>query len=103
MTTLLDIGSMLRQERMKHKLSKVRLAELSNVHRNTIFQLETGMGNVELNTLISICNVLELSIQLVPSVAAFHASSHAESKKSSLKTSIEARLARSKFQEDKHE
>lgn len=97
MTTLLDIGGMLRKERVKQKLSKVRLAELSNVHRNTILQLESGIGNVELNTLISICNVLGQSIQLVPNAAVFNTQSQLDATQSSLKTNIEARLAFSKF------
>ena len=66
MTTLANLGNMLEKARKHKKLTKVALAKLSKVHRNTVQQIETGMGNVELNTLISLCDTLGLSIVLVP-------------------------------------
>lgn len=66
MTTLLQIGEQLRAARKKQKLYKTQLAESSGVHRNTISNLESGAGNVELNTLIALCDQMGLDIQLVP-------------------------------------
>jgi transcriptional regulator with XRE-family HTH domain len=66
MTTLLDIGNTLRAERKRQKMFKTKLAEVSGVHRNTLSNLEAGAGNVELNTLIAICEQLGLDIRLIP-------------------------------------
>lgn len=65
MTTLQEIGAQLREERLRRKLYKVKLAEASGVHRNTVSDLESGSGNVELNTLIALCDQLGLDIHLV--------------------------------------
>ncbi|MES2105299.1 MAG: helix-turn-helix transcriptional regulator [Pseudomonadota bacterium] len=70
MTTLLQLGQVLRSERQRRKLAKTALAAQSGVHRNTLQLLESGTANVELNTLIAICDVLGLSIQLVPNEVA---------------------------------
>lgn len=66
MTTLLDIGNQLRQARQQRKLYKVRVAAASGVHRNTVSDLEAGLANVELNTLLALCEHLELDVKLVP-------------------------------------
>jgi transcriptional regulator with XRE-family HTH domain len=65
MTTLHDIGSQLREERQRRKLFKVKLAQASGVHRNTVSDLEAGVGNVELNTLLALCEQLGLDVHLV--------------------------------------
>jgi transcriptional regulator with XRE-family HTH domain len=70
MTTLLQLGQMLRAERQQRKLAKTELSAQSGVHRNTLHLLESGTGNVELNTLIAICNALGLSIRLIPNEVA---------------------------------
>jgi len=70
MTTLLQLGQMLRTERQERQLAKTELAAQSGVHRNTLHLLESGTGNVELNTLIAICDALGLSIRLIPNEVA---------------------------------
>lgn len=65
MTTLHEIGAKLREERLRRKLFKVKLAEASGLHRNTVSDLESGSGNVGLNTLIALCDQLGLDIHLV--------------------------------------
>lgn len=65
MLTLLSIGQSLQKERKKAGMSIVELAFRTGLSRNTISSLESGHGNVELNTLISICHVLKLSMQFV--------------------------------------
>jgi len=70
MTTLADIGNMLQKARARKKLAKTTLAAMSKVHRNTVQQVENGTANVELNTLIGLCDALGLSIILVPNEVA---------------------------------
>lgn len=66
MITLLEIGQQIRKERKKQKMTGVELAELCDIHRSTLGKLESGTGNVELNTLLAICAVLKMSIRIVP-------------------------------------
>lgn len=64
MTTLHEIGALLKSYRQKGGLTVSALAERSNVHRNTLSALEHGVGNVELNTLLAVCD--QLGLDLVP-------------------------------------
>lgn len=66
MTTLSEIGTHVRSQRKRHKLYITKMAENSGVHRNTLSDLEGGTGNIGLNTLISVCDQLNLDVRLVP-------------------------------------
>lgn len=66
MTTLRDIGATLRSYRKRKGLTVSALADASHVHRNTLSALENGTGNVELNTLLGICEQLGLELLLAP-------------------------------------
>lgn len=66
MTTLSEIGAALRAERKRQKLYQKQVAEAAGIHRNTLADLEAGKGNVELNTLIAVCDQLGLAIRIVP-------------------------------------
>jgi transcriptional regulator with XRE-family HTH domain len=66
MTALHEIGTMLRTYRKRQGLTASELAQKSGIHRNTLSALERGHGNVELNTLLAICEQLELDLSLVP-------------------------------------
>lgn len=66
MTALHEIGAMLRAYRKREGLTAAELAERSGIHRNTLSALERGQGNVELNTLLAICEQLGLDLSLVP-------------------------------------
>lgn len=66
MLTLSSIGQSLQKERKNAGISIVELASRTGLSRNTISSLESGHGNVELNTIISICHILKLSLQFVP-------------------------------------
>ena len=66
MTTLTDIGSIVRQTRKTQGLSGLALAERAGISRNTLGALEAGRGNVELNTLLALLDSLGLEIQFVP-------------------------------------
>src|SRR5690349_19543988 len=66
MTTLLQIGEQLREARKQRGLYKNALAEKAGINRNTLHNLESGMGNVELNTLLAVCEELGLDIYFGP-------------------------------------
>ncbi len=66
MTTLADIGFLLRQTRKAQGLSASALAARAGISRNTLGALEAGRGNVELNTLLALLDSLKLDLQLVP-------------------------------------
>jgi transcriptional regulator with XRE-family HTH domain len=93
MTTLLDIGQKLRVERERQSLFKTKLAELSGIHRNTLSELEAGTGNVELNTLIAICDKLGLDIQLVPKEVSASNAPEGGRKRSALSQMLHERLS----------
>lgn len=72
MTALHKIGAMLRTYRKRQGLTGSELAQRSGIHRNTLSALENGHGNVELNTLLAVCEQLGLDLSLIPSqVAAY--------------------------------
>jgi transcriptional regulator with XRE-family HTH domain len=66
MMTLQDIGTLLRAQRKQQGLSLSALAERSHIHRNTLSALERGLGNVEVNTLLAICEQLGLVLSFHP-------------------------------------
>jgi transcriptional regulator with XRE-family HTH domain len=92
MTTLADIGTMLHTARARKGLAKTTLAALSNVHRNTVQQLENGSANVELNTLIGLCDALGLSIVLVPNEVAEQVAPDGGTRESAMARLLDQRL-----------
>ncbi len=101
MTTLLQLGQTLSRIRQQHKLSKIELSKKSGVHRNTLHQLENGTGNVELNTLLAVCNVLGLSIHLVPDEVADHVAPEGGIKRSALSRMLDEKLHGTTSSKDK--
>lgn len=67
MTALHKIGASLRTYRKRQGLTGSELAQRSGIHRNTLSALENGHGNVELNTLLAVCEQLGLDLSLIPS------------------------------------
>jgi transcriptional regulator with XRE-family HTH domain len=67
MTALHKIGASLRSYRKRLDITASELAQRSGIHRNTLSALENGHGNVELNTLLAVCEQLGLDLSLVPS------------------------------------
>lgn len=92
MTTLADIGNMLHKARTRKRLSKVELANMAKVHRNTVQQLENGKANVELNTLIGLCHAMGLRIVLVPDEVADHVAPENGAKESAVSRMLNQRL-----------
>ncbi|MES2830490.1 MAG: helix-turn-helix transcriptional regulator [Pseudomonadota bacterium] len=94
MTTLFDLGRQLRAQREAKHMFKTTLATASSVHRNTLSQLESGAANVELNTLIAICDQLGLDICLTPKAISTMNATDATRTSSSMSKMLTRRLAK---------
>jgi len=65
-TTPEHIGSAIQTARKSHKLSTTALCAMTGFSPRTLRELERGLGNPRLSTLLVVCDVLELSVQLTP-------------------------------------
>ena len=65
MITLAQIGIAVREARRRAKLTQAELALRAGIARSSLSALENGMGNAELNTLLSLLQVLGLDLQIV--------------------------------------
>ena len=64
MTSILEqFGAKVRLCRIKKKLSQEKLAELANLHRTYIGQIESGKRNVALKNIEKIANALGVRIK----------------------------------------
>lgn len=71
MSTLASLGNQIRVARKALGRSAADLGAAAGLHRNTVQALETGKANVELATLLALCDQLGLDLALVPrSIAA---------------------------------
>ena len=62
---LLEIGSHIRQERKKHKLTQAQLAGLLGMSRSTISQIENGtVQEIGVRKLIRILEILDLELRV---------------------------------------
>lgn len=66
MSTLSSLGTQIRQARKHLGQSAADLGAAAGLHRNTVQALETGKANVELATLLALCDQLDLDLALVP-------------------------------------
>lgn len=60
------LGQDIKRFRKQKGLNQQDLAHLAGLSVRPIYLLESGKGNVRLETLIAICNALGLTIQLTP-------------------------------------
>ena len=66
---LVAFGKRLRQIRVKRGLSQERLADLANLHRNTVGALERGENNISLLVIAELAKVLKVrTAELVKTV-----------------------------------
>ena len=59
-----EIGRYVVERRDTLDISQVRLAELSGVSVHTLSNLETGNGNVTLDTLLKVAGILGLKVRI---------------------------------------
>ena len=59
-----EIGRYIAERRDTLDISQVRLAELSAVSVHTLSNLETGNGNVTLDTLLKVAGILGLKVKI---------------------------------------
>lgn len=64
-THLKHIGQMVKQLREFRGLSQEQLATKSDFRRATVTDIENGMTNFQINTLVSIATALECTIDIV--------------------------------------
>lgn len=60
---LLKLGSKIRYERIKKKLSQEELAEIANLNMRSISMLECGLSDAKFTTLYKIANALEIELE----------------------------------------
>ncbi|WP_026210106.1 helix-turn-helix domain-containing protein [Flexithrix dorotheae] len=58
------IGSTIRERRKFLKITQEDLADISEISERTLRDIEKGIGNPELQSLIKICEVLGLTIEV---------------------------------------
>jgi len=64
MTLILEqFGSKVRRYRLKKKLSQEKLAELADLHRTYIGQIECGKRNVALKNIAKLAKALGISVR----------------------------------------
>lgn len=59
-----EIGRYVIERRDTLNISQMRLAELSGVSVHTLSNLETGNGNVTLDTLLKVAGILGLKVRI---------------------------------------
>ena len=59
-----EIGQYVAERRDTLEISQTRLAELSGVSVHTLSNLETGNGNVTLDTLLKVTGILGLKVRV---------------------------------------
>jgi len=59
---MIEIGKQIKLRRQELKIKQQELADLASVSINTIVAIERGTGNPQIETLLSICNVLGLQL-----------------------------------------
>lgn len=69
MISTTQIGKLIKQAREQVGQTQAELALRAGVNRNTILKLESA-GSVELRTLLAVCDVLGLDLELVPQAIA---------------------------------
>lgn len=64
MVSILEqFGSKVRKNRLKKKLSQEKLAELANLHRTYISQIESGKRNIALKNIEKIAEALDIEVK----------------------------------------
>ena len=59
-----DIGAVIKASRVQERVSLEELSALTGVGINTLSRLERGVGNTQLNVLLTVVNALGLNISI---------------------------------------
>ncbi len=59
-----DIGAVIKARRVQERVSLEELSVLTGVGINTLSRLERGVGNTQLNVLLTVVNALGLNISI---------------------------------------
>ena len=62
---LKNLGINIKSERLRKNLSQERLAELTNISRNSVSLIETGKINPTILTVIDIARVLDVDVNIL--------------------------------------
>ena len=62
---LKNLGINIKSERLRKNLSQERLAELTNISRNTVSLIETGKINPTILKVIDIARVLDVDVNIL--------------------------------------
>lgn len=57
-----ELGQLISEERKKHNLTKVSLANLTGIHRNTISMIEKGQADFQLSKYLTIFKCLDINV-----------------------------------------
>lgn len=58
------IGDIIQSRRKARKIGQEQLADIGGISVRTLRDIEKGIGNPELETIIKICNVLGMEIKI---------------------------------------
>lgn len=94
MRTLVEIGARFAEARDAAGLTVRELAERSGLHRNTIVNLETGKGNLSLNSMLALASVLNLDLLLVPREVATARAADTDLKKTELSEQLDVLMGK---------
>lgn len=61
---VLEIGEAIKERRKHLKITQANLAEISGISERTLRDIEKGLANPELASLIQLCEVLGLELTL---------------------------------------
>lgn len=64
-----DLGSTIKQERKRRRLTQTALAEHANVSRGVVQKLEEGRGTVALENALRVLHTLSLDLAVLPRAA----------------------------------
>lgn len=56
------LGQVFRDERKRHNITQIQLAEIAGISRNSIATAETRGTMMNMDTIIRICNALDVNI-----------------------------------------
>lgn len=62
---LKNLGINIKSERLRKNLSQERLAELTNISRNSVSLIETGKNNPTILKVIDIARVLDVDVNIL--------------------------------------